>query len=450
MKKRIIAKLIFIVLIIIVFCSTAFAAANSTVIDKDTLAKGFDTLSYTNEEYKELAKNKGQNDNDQIENLIIGYLATEKAYVRNPEVYERAVVFVDEKALTSNTIAYRESESRYLQELNNLMGWTIYEDFLSFSQYKVTINQKMACASIVEDYKYFINDGFDGESYRRREYTFSLSKDSGFWTIVDIKTNDPWETEDNFSYTEIDVSGVIAQLADEMAKANNTALNESPIGELEDKGEKAATSLNHWTYNPNEAITYAANHYNDTSNSVFGYTEGNDCQNFASQCVWAGLGGSGSSTSDRPAVSISVAGSDGPNVWQRNAYTTCYSLINTALNWSWDNTCGFANMLKVSTPTLEGPYGNTQYSGYFGYANAGNVLEADWNGSPARDTLDHAMFVTHVSGTSGSRTTSQVKIAAHSGETNTAYQILSSYTAAPASYFARVVISCGYYATTQS
>lgn len=107
-------------------------------------------------------------------------------------------------------------------------------------------------------------------------------------------------------------------------------------------------------------------------------------------------------------------------------------------------------MMKVSTSTLEGPFGNTQYSGCFGYTSAGNVLEGDWEGAPARDTLDHAMFVTEVSGNSGSRTTSQVKIAAHTSATNSAYQTLSSYTDTASSAFARVVILRGYYATAQS
>ncbi len=77
------------------------------------------------------------------------------------------------------------------------------------------------------------------------------------------------------------------------------------------------------------------------------------------------------------------------------------------------------------------------------------MLEVDWGGASERDTVDHAMFVTQVSGTSGSRTTSQVKIAAHTSATNSAYQTLSTYTSMPSSAFARVVINSGYYAVSQ-
>ena len=406
MKKRLVAIMTCATLISTVFCATAFAASTPTP-DITSMKAGFDTLSYSGEAYQALAENTSISEGDQIKNLIIGYLASEKAYVRSPETYTRATAFVEAKAIDSKTVAYRESESEYLKELNNLMGWTISKDNLSFSDFDVAVDKDAAQASVVEDYKYFIDDGFDGESFRRREYTFRLSKDSGRWKIVEIKTNDPWETEENFSYAEIDVAGVIAQQKDEMLKANNAVAEATLIDDLDGKDERAATSLNKWTYSSANAVTYAANHYSDTSNTVFGFTTGNNCQNFASQCVWAGLGGSGSSTSARPAVSTSIAGSSGPNVWQRNIATTCYSSNTYWLNWTWDNTRGFANMMKVSKTTLEGPYGNTQYSGYFGYTNKGNVLEVDWDGSPARDTLDHAMFVTQVSGTSGSRTTSQ-------------------------------------------
>lgn len=448
MKKRLIAMLSCVALISTVLSSTAFAT-NILAPDIASIKGGFDTLSYSEEAYRALAENTDISECDQIKNLIIGYLASEKAYVRNPNEYTRVTGFVDTKALDSKTIAYRESESEYLKELNNLMGWTISKDNLSFSAFKVTINQNAAQSSIVEDYKYFIDDGFDDESFRRREYTFELSKDSGYWRIVNVKTNDPWETDNAFSYTEIDVPDVISRLKKELLSEKNTFAEITPIDDLEGKGEIATTALNRWTYSSSDAITYATNHYSDTSNSVFGFTSGNNCQNFASQCVWAGLGGSGSSTSSRPAVSTSVAGNSGQNVWQRNVATTCYSSDTYWLNWTWDNTRGFANMMKESRTTLEGPYGNTQYSGYFGYTSEGNVLEVDWEGAPARDTLDHAMFVTQVSGTSGSRTTSQVKIAAHTSATNSAYQTLSSYTSAPASSFARVVINSGYYATTQ-
>ncbi len=147
MKKRLITLLTCAALLSTVLCSTAFAA-NSSTTDSNSMKDGFDTLSYSEEAYQALAETAGISESDQIKNLIVGYLASEKAYVRNPKAYTRATNFVDAKALGSKTIAYRESESEYLKELNNLMGWTISEDNISFSAFKVTVNQKTAQASI--------------------------------------------------------------------------------------------------------------------------------------------------------------------------------------------------------------------------------------------------------------------------------------------------------------
>ena len=430
-------------------CSTVLASNILKSSYEGIINKSFDTLSYTDEEYKMFAK-KSISDYDRIQSTIIGYLATEKAYVRNSEEYTRVSEFVDEKAVSSKTIAYRESESEYLRKLNDLMGWTIYKDNILYSNFNVSIKRNVANASIVEDYKYYIDDDFGDESFRRREYRFEMENNFDGWKIVSVKTNDPWETEENFVYKEIDIDGTITQLKNEIEKANNAIVEPILVDNLDDKIETSATPLKKWTYSANKAVTYAASHYNDTSNSVFGFIPGRDCQNFVSQCVWAGLGGSGNSKSARPAVSTSVAGSSGQNVWQRNVATTYYSSNTYWLNWTWDNARGFANMIKVSKTTLEGPYGATHYSGDFMYTSKGNVLEVDWDGAPARDTLDHAMFVTQVSGTYGSRTTSQVKIAAHTSPTNTAYQTLSSYNPISSSAFARVIIVAEYYSTTQS
>ena len=218
------------------------------------------------------------------------------------------------------------------------------------------------------------------------------------------------------------------------------------IDAVDDGQEKelTATALYRWEYSVPDAVAYAVAHVTDTSNSVFGFTTGSNCQNFASQCVWAGLGGAGTSTSARPAVSQYLSGANAPNLWQRNQYTSYYG-DSYWLNWTWDNTCGFAHMLRTSITTRIGPLGNTVYVNALPQTIAGNVLEVSWNGSPARDTLDHAMFVTAVSGTAGNRTTSDIKIAAHTNPTNSAYQTLSSYTSVPASYYARVGILAGYY-----
>lgn len=451
MNRKMLMPLLLIVALISSLCVPVAAATNS-FSGKDPLSRmqgGFDTLDYTQEEY--LSQNVGLrarnvDSGEQIERLIVGFLASTKAYVRSPEQYNNGVEFVSDNAMSLSSIEYRLSETEYKRALNDAMGWEITSDNISFDNFIVNINGKDASASIVEDYTYNITDGFDSESFRRREYSFDLKQGETGWEIVSVRTNDPWEVEDNFSYTPIAVESRVTEVL-----AEPQVIYSADLVEEEEGIVPTATSLKKWTYSSSDAVDYAVAHYKDSSSkdNIFGFTKGNDCQNFASQCVWAGLGGSGSSTSARPAVSASVAGSDGPNLWHRNNATTCYESNTYWLNWTWDNVRGFANMMVKSTSGKEGPLGNTQYSGYFGYANVGNVLSVDWDGDPSRDTLDHAMFVTEVSGTSGSRTTSQVKVAAHTSPTNSAYETVANYTGMSASAFARVVINSGYYSTTQ-
>lgn len=446
MKKKIVTTLLVGLMLVTLTCPMVLAANNQTAVS--CAEDGFDTLSFTQAEYNVSAGLARQSDESYLEALVIGFLASTKASIREPSLYDNQSGFVAATASTNSTVQYRLTEAEYTAALYDEMGWEITSDNISFDQFDAEIDDTTATVSIVEDYTYSITDGFDSDSFRRREYTFEVEKVNGTWQIVSVTTNDPWELESDFEYAAIDVDTAIQSLReDNAAILNNSATLAEVISEEEI--EPAATTLNRWTYSVEDAVAYAVAHYADTSNSVFGFTTGNDCQNFASQCVWAGLGGSGTSTSARPAVSTAVAGSSAANVWQRNVATTCYSSDTYWLNWTWDNARGFAYMMTQSSFSAEGPYGNTQYSGYFAYTAAGNILTVDWAGAPARDTLDHAMFVTEVSGTSGSRTTSQVKVAAHTSATNSAYETVSAYTGMAASAFARVVVNYGHYSTTQ-
>lgn len=170
-------------------------------------------------------------------------------------------------------------------------------------------------------------------------------------------------------------------------------------------------------------------------------------QNFASQCVWAGLlsscGASGSSATAIPALSTSTVGSNAPNVWCRNQYTTYYSHYTN--NWAWDNVNGFLRLIATSTSSRQGPHGN--YLRGLAYASPGDVIIIDFAGTRDYTTgsYDHAMVVTKATGTSGSRGVSDLCIAANTSATTSAYQPLAEYCGYAASYFATAHILWGYY-----
>ena len=75
------------------------------------------------------------------------------------------------------------------------------------------------------------------------------------------------------------------------------------------------------------------------------------------------------------------------------------------------------------------------------------MIAVDWSStSPSIGTLDHAMVVTDVTGSFGSRDTDDIFIAAHNNQTTSAYQSLDDYTGYKSEpHFATAHITGGYY-----
>lgn len=453
-RNKLLIAMLCIAMMASTFSLTAYANLNGN-LDISTsfnISAPGDTLKMTQAEYLEVAKNiisQSENDDQKIETICETFLALGKASVRAPQSYD-CIQFINADSLNKNTVKYRLTDFQYQSALNKALGWEILWDDLAFTDFKVEKSNNTAIASVVESYSYYITDGFDSNSFRRKMYTFELLLGSDGWKITNVTTDDPWELDDKFEYTPIDVKGAVdAQLAEiNLISSSKSLIDEAKDVKADIQVLPTATMYT-WTYDTADAVAYAVDHYDDTSNSVFGFNSGNDCQNFASQCVWAGLGGSGTDKKARPAVSTTLVGSSAFNVWCAGQSTTYYSSSTYWLNWAWDNVRGFSKLMVASTSTAEGPYGNAYYSSGVQNAEVGNVLTVDWDGAPAQDTLDHAMFVTSVTGTYGSRDKTNVKIAAHTSPTNSAYQTVSSYTSEPIASFGRAAIWNGYYSVQQ-
>lgn len=403
--------------------------------------QGYDTLSKTQEEYVAQAKTKNlfllPNDEDIVENTCKSFLSLGRASVRTQDY--SAIALVSETEIASPKITYRLSEYEYLNAVNDAIGTKILSDNIEFPSCVITINGDTAEADIVESYTYY-TDSFDGYNYRMREYFFNLEKSgAGDWVITSITTNDPWEN-DSFNYNAIDVGKSVTAVLQPSVIA---------IGDNADfEKELAATSLYKWSYNTDVAAKYAKQYCSANSesdaNELFPFITGNNCQNFASQCVWAGLIGDLSIANNMtlntvmPAVSIELAGDEyKTNIW-------CYGQSSKTLGGvSWYRVTRFAMMMKKSTTTTIGPFGNTIY-GNLKYADKGSVISINWDGAASEDSMDHAMFVTEATGTAGQRSKANLKYAANTKPTNTAYEPLSNLQY-PDSNFATSVISCGYY-----
>ena len=71
MRKHWIAKITIVILILASFWVNAFATDAATPLEKNSINAGFDTLSYTNDDYKNLTMNSKVNDDSQIQSVII-------------------------------------------------------------------------------------------------------------------------------------------------------------------------------------------------------------------------------------------------------------------------------------------------------------------------------------------------------------------------------------------
>lgn len=431
MKKT---RLICLIVILILSIIPVYANNENNI-------KGHDSLSYSQEEYNSLLNEcKLKSDEQIIERTCEVFLTVARASVRDDKY--SPLEYITESRKDKDTILYRLSEYDYLKALYADRDYQISDDNITFDSFKCSIIGNKAEASVVETYTYHINDEFNEECFRMREYFFKLEKCTGIWLISDVVTNDACEQSDEFEYKPIDIKKAIV---------DEPILSNDPSDEDVDAAiSRANRSSYEWSYEKTVAVNYARDYFNHT-NSFFG-ANSSDCQNFASQCVWAGLRGSYANPTSQtalPAVKKSLVPGNVKNAWYRNVNTEYYN--NTYLNWTWDNVCGFSALIKrsYSNSNTVGPKGNTTF-GSLNKASKANVISYDSGGNPNNNTLDHAMFVTKVTGTFGNRTKDNIMIAAHSSATNSAYQSLSSYTSYSASCFARSYISAGYYPSPRS
>lgn len=393
---------------------------------------------------EEASSNPLLNESSKIELTCKTFLTMARASVRNQAYH--CTELISTEGASDSTIQYRLSEYELLHALQQANGAEIYADDIKFSNFSAEIFENTATASVVEEYSYYVDEGFDDDfNYRMREYTFTLEKENDNWCIAQVVTNDPWETED-FDYAAfaaLDVRETVQILQSQTDGSRSQILNEEEPESLADQPMKWIF----YTYNPTKAVNYAKQWYSarngQTANPIFGYNSSN-CQNFASQCIWAGLNSEANlpnRATDWPAVPTSLVGKDAPNVWCCNQSSSHYKDKgqNPVWDWAWDNVGGFTKLIETSSRRRVGPVGTVRTG--LSYAKVGDEILHAKNGAPSSSNLTHAMFVTSVTGTAGSRGISNIKIAANNDSTNSAYQSLSSYSQLPASQYLTVAIS---------
>lgn len=255
----------------------------------------------------------------------------------------------------------------------------------------------------------------DGETTECGDrYEVKFGNVQGTWCIVDILSEEMIAygmTPDSF-----DLTASLAQF-DRLQEQAPVVQTVEPENGMEEDAEPAALndSLNtYWYYNRDNATAYAYTYTTDSYTASSGnnpnfqndnfsdYTEyGGNCQNFASQCIWAGLGGSDTSdTIDSLKFPMDTNGSSDQHKW--------YGSGQWAAIGSWTNTHNFYDYVcasskeKIGTRMSASIYTLPAGQSFSSISNAttrllGAVLQV--YGSDEYGDYSHSIFVTGVTGT---------------------------------------------------
>lgn len=254
----------------------------------------------------------------------------------------------------------------------------------------------------------------DGETTECGDrYEVKFGNVHGVWCIVDIVSEEMIAygmTPDSF-----DLAASLAQF-DRLQKQDPVVQTVEPENGVEEGAEPAALndSVNtYWYYNRDNAAAYAYTYTTDSYtasegdnasfiNDNFVYYSGANCQNFASQCVWAGLGGS--DTSDTIDSFRFPMDTSGDNKWY------CNGQWDAVVHWT--NTHRFDEYVRASSAEKIGTRMNASVytlSAGQSFASISNattrLLGAVLHVYGSNTNYGHAIVVTGVAGTESSSIT---------------------------------------------
>ena len=253
----------------------------------------------------------------------------------------------------------------------------------------ITITGDKATAKCYEQYEYtYKNDPV--RSSRGIEYQITFVKKDNKWEIVDITTNNELER-------------LVAQTGDVSGKyISDFDIDEEVEEETKDFASTTAVNGTTHEYNRSAAAQYALDYSassdgTDAYNSKFPHFDA-DCQNFVSQCVWFGLGGTNTTTA--------ISNKNKPMMTTTGRGWFCTKSGHSA---SWTVVGDFRNYVVPEADGEDGIYGVRYLKGKIANAQKGDVVQiCDSNG-----TWYHSYIISSVTGTYGSRTLSNINICAH-------------------------------------
>jgi hypothetical protein len=229
-------------------------------------------------------------------------------------------------------------------------------------------------------------DNSDLLSGYTNEYILNLTLIDDMWYIQSVITSDEYDKQ-------------LAAVDFELSALNNSIENDKIDNNREIISENCNRTSNHTVYiNTNNVKFYAQLHALNYNSYFYAYS-GADCQNFASQCIYYGLGGSLNNQNN------CIENKDYPMI--DNSSDKWYQTSSADYQTRWTHVPTFYS--SINSYTTEGLNG-TMRSGY-AYAQVGDIIQVEYDDGDS--AFDHSYVVTAVTGIYGSRTVNNIYVCAH-------------------------------------
>lgn len=376
-------------------------------------ASGGSNISATiTKELDLINSNKLLTDEQRISKVIDAYFILKNETLK--DIYVDDAFLFDTSSLSSKkNYQYNKNKIDYFKQLRSKSGLKVIWSNFNILMDNIKVNENEAVAQVTEENKSIVGKYENGFSTESTKYTIKMKKAGDKWLISEIASNDEFDKsylDDETAFSNI-LNGKI-----KAAPASQGTRKDQPIQ------TKSGVSPQATYYNRTNAMIYAMTYANTGSyNSKFAnYASANtDCQNFASQCVWYGFGGT-NTTDAINNKSFPMRGNtlSSDQWYQTGTYGDC-STNGDQSPHTWNYVPHFANYIDTSS---KGPWG-------FIYSGVSNADQGDtiqyWNGSE----WSHTYVVVSVQGSSGSRTVNDIWVSAHTADINN--QVLSSRVSNP-------------------
>lgn len=268
---------------------------------------------------------------------------------------------------------------------------------------EILIEGDKATIKVTENYIFIASDR-NQKSETGTIYEIKSINSEGKWLITEITSDCSFESA--FKEIGINIDEIL------LLKSLNTMTDDDKNKDVAKKmveQEEMIRKLNlsYTSYDRNKAKQYALEYstFANPFNEKFWFYAGVNCQNFASQAVWYGLGGEDNqqaiNSKQFPMLDL------GKN-HERSWYQTVVR-YDCPTNWSWTGVEYFQDYMSAGGYFTVGPYGHL-FSGV-AWADIGDIIQVDWGATGS--WFDHAYVVVAVDGTLGSRTPSNIWVSAH-------------------------------------